>query len=107
MVCLAGFVPNVNVESYFVPRAAIQLPHSVCLKDMSRYLFPDLQKWEEEYQSEMGDKCKGAMHFLQKMIPFLTECILQDGVFWIHKFPRNSAVQLLLGRLQGKWPDED
>ena len=41
------------------------------------------------------------------MIPFLTECILQDGVFWIHKFPRNSAVQLLLGRLQGKWPDED
>jgi hypothetical protein len=107
MVCLAGFVPNVNVESYFVPRAAIQLPHSVCLKDMSKYLFPDLQKWEEEYQSEMGDKCKGAMHFLQKMIPFLTECILQDGVFWIHKFPRNSAVQLLLGRLQGKWPDED
>ncbi len=47
MVCLAGFVPNVNVESYFVPRAAIQLPHSMAGPVISRNKFKikRVSKW--------------------------------------------------------------
>jgi hypothetical protein len=35
------------------------------------------------------------------------QCIIQDGIYWIQKFPRNPAVQLLLKRLDGKWPDQN
>lgn len=103
--CLAGFLPR--KEEYFVPRAMIQIPQALTLEYLASILFPDYNTWRCEIESEHGDKSKGANHFFYKLLPFFVQCIVQDGIYWIQKFPRNPAVQLLLKRLDGVWPNQN
>ena len=97
---LAGFKPG---EIYFVPRAQIQLPEDLNLREISIIFFPDLEIWEREILDDNGDKDKGARHFILVLVPYFTKVILQDGVYWVHLFPNNPAVQLLLNCLDGHW----
>lgn len=103
--CLAGFLPK--KEEYYVPRATIEIPQTLSLEHLTAILFPDYTEWKGEIESEHGDKSKGAEHFFYEIIPFFVQCIIQDGIYWIQKFPRNPAVQLLLKRLDGKWPEQN
>lgn len=51
----------------------------------------------QEFSSPSGDHCKAAESFLLKVLPFLAKVIIQDGIYWIHHHPQNSASQILLG----------
>ena len=101
-VCLAGFLPNDKNDTYFVPRTTIGLPGNLSIDQLSNILFPMRPKWIEQHNSPNGDKSKGAKHFLFKIIPFLSETLAQDGIFWVHKFPLNPATRELLARFEGK-----
>ena len=93
---IAGFRPR--IDCYFVPRTTVAVP---C--NCTRLLFPELERWILEIRSVDGDNSKGATHFIEKIIPYLTEVILQDGVYWVKEFRRNPVVELLLRRLDGRW----
>jgi hypothetical protein len=100
---IAGFVPG--KEEYFVPRTSIKIPCPII--DIVRVLFPNYDTWIEETDDpERGDKTVASQHFLKNVIPYLTEVILQDGIYWILHFPQNPVVQLLQQSLDGKWPNE-
>lgn len=105
MTCLAGFVPN--KEEYWVPRATIQIPAETDINRLSNILFPDLGTWKMEQQSAEGDKSKAALHFLHKLVPYFSKCVIQDGVFWTTLFPRNPAVATLTRKLRGNWQGQD
>ena len=95
MTCLAGFVPD--KEKYYVPRTKVNLPIGITIEDLSLILFPELTTWKREQDSDEGDKSEGARHYLYKIIPYFTMCIIQDGIYhWVQKFPQNPAVGLLL-----------
>jgi hypothetical protein len=72
------------------------------INEVTNLLFPGRLKWIEEFNSLGGDKSKGAEHFLFEVLPFLSEVICQDGIFWIHHFPNNPATRELLSRLENK-----
>ena len=102
---LAEFLPNNPNDPYFVPHSMIRIP--LPIQPLTEWLFPNFHQWENQWRSENGDKKESANLFLHKVLPFLTKCIVQDGVFWIKNFPNNSAVQLLLRQLDRFWPGEN
>lgn len=102
---LAGFNSKDPHDTYFVPRAHIQLPNNLDeprnFSVLQNFLFPQLERWKEELNSSAADKRFGlaGKHFLFELIPWVTKILIQDGVMWIQKFPTNSALQLLKNRL--------
>lgn len=102
---LAGFNSKDPTDTYFVPRAEIELPNNLDnptrFDSLQNFLFPHLQTWKEQLQSDGADKNYhlAGQHFLYEVIPWVTKILIQDGVIWIKKFPNNSALQLLKNRL--------
>jgi hypothetical protein len=102
---LAGFNSKDTNDTYFVPRAEIQLPNNLAdadkFSELQNFLFPHLQRWKQELMSDAADKSflLSGEHFLFQLIPWVTKLLLQDGVMWQHKFPQNSALQMLKNRL--------
>jgi hypothetical protein len=101
---LAGFERD---EKYIVPRTSIGLPGNLSIDTATKILFPDIDTWKAQIESDDGDKCTGARHFVDKVIPFLSEVILQDGIYWIKNHPNNNASRLLQVLLDGKTGVQD
>jgi len=101
-VCLAGFLPNKPNDSYFVPRTTIGLPGNFSRDQLTNILFPNRETWISEVSSLQGDNSKGAKHFLFEVLPFLSEVIVQDGIYWVKQFPLNPASRQLIARLENK-----
>jgi hypothetical protein len=78
------------------------MPGNMSIDEVTNLLFPGRLKWIEEFNSAGGDKSKGAEHFLFEVLPFLSEVICQDGIFWVHHFPKNPATRQLISRLENK-----
>jgi len=72
------------------------MPGGLSIQDITQMLFPPYSRWLQEFSSPSGDHCKAAESFLTKVLPFLAKVIIQDGIYWIHKHPQNSASQILL-----------
>jgi hypothetical protein len=100
--CLPGFLPNRKGDEYFVPRSLIGTPGDMTIQQISHLLFPDFARWHKEQISNDGDKSKGAIHFLTEVIPFLSEVIAEDGIFWVKKFPHNPATRELISRMEDR-----
>lgn len=100
--CLAGFLPNRKGDEYFVPRSMIGTPGDMNVEQICHLLFPDYERWNNEQRSDGGDKSKGAIHFLMEVIPFLSEVIVQDGIYWVKKFPNNPATRELISRMENR-----
>jgi hypothetical protein len=101
---LAGFNPLETSDNYCVPRTRLKMPGGMNVEQITSLLFPNIHRWRSELASPVGDKVQAtsANHFLYKILPFLSEVCIQDGIYWIKDFPQNTAVMLLLQRLEHK-----
>ena len=102
MTTIAGFIPDNENDRYFVPRSSIGLPGNVPPDDIAKLLFPDLNRWRNEYNSENGDKTNSSKEFLFSVIVYLAEVICQDGVLWLKNHKKNPAVAELKRLLDGR-----
>ena len=91
MCVMAGFKLD---EPYFVPRTKIGLPHNIeiCINKV----LPTYKQWKQQQQSPTGDKSECAEKFFSRLIPFLVEILLQDGIFLIHEFPDHPMTRHLV-----------
>lgn len=90
MKVMAGFG---RTEVYSVPRAEITIPY----EQPELLVFPHIHVWQAQMESPMGDKCEAARNFLNKMLPWLAEVVIQDGVYWIDRYPEHF-ISILLRR---------
>ena len=86
-----------NSTIYHVPRCLIKLPWSD--DQVSRFIFPKIDVWRDEYYSPEGDKSEAAKNFLFGVLPFLAQVIVQDGIYWIRDYPNHEISRLLLNAM--------
>ncbi len=80
-------------DSYYVPRASMPLLHSMawyCNK-----LLPNLRTWRQHANSRGGDKSVCCDKFLNHILPYFIEVLVQDGVYFVRDFPNHPMSQLL------------
>jgi hypothetical protein len=80
-------------KSYFVPRTQLPLAHSVewyCVR-----LLPDLQSWRQQSNSHGGDKSSCCTKFLNHILPYFIEVLVQDGIYFTRDFPAHPMSMLL------------
>ena len=93
---MAGFRLN---EEYHVPRTHIALPH--CIDFYMRLLFPNVVRWRAEVQSGFGDKSTCAKNFIYDLLPWLTQVLVQNGIYFIMDYPEHELSRLLKTRIPG------
>ena len=84
--------------SYFVPQTLLPLE-----RDVDWYvdkLFPNISTWRREANGRGGDKTILCDRFLNHILPYFVEVLIQDGVFFIKEFPEHSLTRLLRVREQ-------
>ena len=89
---LAGFKRD---EPYSIPRAKLEPPLGLSWTDLVPLLFPAVERWKQELASEKGDTCRASHRFFKDVLPLFAMVIMQDGVIWTARYPRNSASMLL------------
>jgi hypothetical protein len=87
---MAGFTKE---EPYFVPRTMLGLLHSV--EEYEELLLPELARWRVEAASVGGDKSTCCDKFLNHVVPFLLEVLLQDSIYFVRDFPEHEVSQWL------------
>jgi hypothetical protein len=73
-------------------------------RDPVDFIFPRRFLWKQEQESDGGDKSKAATAFLDEALPFLAEVAIQDGIYWIEKFPNHPASLHLLHVMPADFP---
>ena len=91
---MAGFSKE---EAHFVPEQLLEMPWDMNL--LIEYLLPKYPQWVREAASAQGDKSTCCKHFLNDIIPFLVEVLVQDGIFLIDDFPNHPMSQYLKVRV--------
>ena len=80
-------------KSYFVPRTQVVLQHTVewyCAR-----LLPNLVQWRQQASSRQGDKTTCCTKFLNNILPWFVEVLVQDGIYLVRDFPNHPMSQLL------------
>jgi hypothetical protein len=91
---MAGFSRS---EAHFVPEEYLTMPWDMNFLIVA--LLPMYPKWLEEAASLHGDKSSCCRHFLNDILPFLVEVVVQDGIFLISEFPNHPMSQYLKVRV--------
>ena len=99
----AGFMKD---EFYFVPRSKIGLPGNLTVEELANILFPFIPRLRDELEDENGDDCSASRHFIDIILPFFAEVLVQDGIYWLQNHPHNSGTQLLQTLLLNKTGNE-
>jgi hypothetical protein len=78
---------------YFAPRCLLEVLNSVgwC----SQRLLPLLQVWRTQRNSRIGDKSTCCDKFLNHILPYFVEVLVQDGIYFIVDFPHHPVSQML------------
>lgn len=97
---MAGFSKD---GAYNVPRTRIGIGNSFG-REAVDIVFPRRRIWLQQHASRNGDKSEAARNFLFDTLPFLAKVVIQDGCFWINKFPRHEASLLLLQVMPPSYP---
>jgi hypothetical protein len=58
-------------------------------------LIPQYVDYVNQHLSDVGDHSKACSTFLTKVVPFLVETVLQDGIYFIRDFPNHQCTHLL------------
>jgi hypothetical protein len=91
---MAGFSKS---EAHLVPEEYLTMPWDIKL--LIGLLIPKYPQWLQEAASVQGDKSSCCRHFLNDIIPFLVEVLVQDGIFFISDFPNHPMSQYLKVRV--------
>lgn len=101
---LAGYGRD---ETYFLPRSQIGYPSTnadretpLTNEQITQILFPQREGWKQELESADGDKWESAKHFLDKVLPFFADVMIQDGIYWVQNHPNNDAKVLMVDVLE-------
>jgi hypothetical protein len=81
-------------KSYFVPHTQLPLAHSVkwyCV----RRLLPYLQSWYQQSNIHRGDKSSCCTKFLNHILPYFIEVLVQDGIYFTQDFSAHPMSMLL------------
>ena len=81
-------------ETYFVARTQVPLQHSV--EWYCGRLLPKLQEWRQQALSREGDKSTCCQKFLNEILPYLIEVLVQDGIYLIRDFPNHPMSHMLM-----------
>jgi hypothetical protein len=87
---MAGFGKE---ESYFVPRTHLELPKTA--EQYLTLLLPDLATWRQQAASAGGDKSSCATQFLNEILPYFMEVLIQDSIYFVRDFPAHEISQWL------------
>jgi hypothetical protein len=87
---MAGFAKE---ELYFIARMSLDMPNDI--NELSEALLPELKKWREQAKKRGGDHSDCADNFLNEVIPYLVEVLIQDGIYFIVDFPQHPVSQIL------------
>ena len=86
-------------KEYWVPRTKIPLN-----KDVLWYvqaLLPQYPFLLVQHQGTGGDKSGTARKFLEKILPYLVQVLVQDGAFLVQDFPENPVSTVLTQSIDG------
>ena len=72
-------------EAYFNALSHLQLPHDIDY--YIKCLLPRYDDWMAQRASPTGDKSKACTTFLTRVIPYLVEVLVQNGIYFIEEFP--------------------
>jgi hypothetical protein len=88
---MAGFTKE---EPYFVPRTHLELPKTA--EEYLSLLLPQLAGWRREAATTgKGDKSSCCQQFLNEVLPFFMEVLIQDSIYFVRDFPRHEVSQWL------------
>jgi hypothetical protein len=88
---MAGFAKS---QAYFIPRALLELPHPIAWYE--ERILPELANWREQARHPIqGDRSVCANKFLNHVIPYFIEVILQDGIYFVKDFPNHPFSSFL------------
>jgi hypothetical protein len=81
-------------KSYFVPRTLIPLgPRTI--DSYCDLLLPNLKRWRRQANGRNGDKSTCCDTFLNHLIPYFVEVLVQDGIYLIKDFPNHPVSHML------------
>lgn len=80
-------------DSYYVPRTTMPLQHNISW--YCRRLLPNLATWRQEANGRGGDKSNCCDKFLNHVLPYFVEVLVQDGAYFTREFPNHPTSQLL------------
>ena len=100
--CMAGFPDS----EYFVPRTRIAVDTWWDI-DLTRTIFPQYDRWVSEVEDEdIGDDSSAAQNFVYDLLPWLARVVVQDGCYWIVKFPNHDISRMLHHILPRDYPEK-
>jgi hypothetical protein len=76
-----------KVEPYF--HGSSNLQHPVPVRMLIAFLLPNYRRWKRQVNLAEGDKSSCCRKFLNKVIPYLVEVLIQDGIYLIRDFPNH------------------
>jgi hypothetical protein len=82
---------------YFVPRTLLLLLHSISW--YCELLLPHLEAWRQQARSRRGDHSTCCDKFLNHILPYFVETLVQDGIYLIIDFPNHPMSQFLKVRI--------
>ena len=80
-------------EPYYIGRSHIKLDYDIewyCDK-----LLPRINKWQAQSRAPNGDGSTCAQKFLNQMLPWLVQVLVQDGIYFIVDFPDHAMSDYL------------
>ena len=93
---MAGFPKE---GRYHCIRGNILLPLSI--QQYERKLLPRLSQYRAQSQGIRGDRSSCCDKFLNHIVPWLIQVLIQDGVFFICDFPDHPVSNLLKNQING------
>ena len=89
-------------EAYYVPRVVLKIPYS---RDyLCSQLLPDWTKWKEQIKLLLGDSYIDLL--VNKLLPFLLQVAVQDGIYWLKDFLNHPCTNILKQSLMDPFPYE-
>jgi hypothetical protein len=80
-------------EPYFHGSSNLQPP--VAWGTLMDYLLPQYRDWKRQANSLNGDKSQCCNKFLNQVLPFLVEVLVQDGIYLVREFPNHPMSNYL------------
>jgi hypothetical protein len=80
-------------EPYFHGSSNVQ--HPVGIPVLTNYLLPNYCMWCNQSNSAEGDKSSCCRKFLNQVLPFLVEVLVQDGIYLVQEFPNHPMSNYL------------
>jgi hypothetical protein len=82
-------------EEYYIPRSYARVP-----SEWISNIFPHINTWREQVNDIWGfDKGLAAKNFVNLLLPYLAEIVIQDGIYFTAAYPDHPYTKTLLQKM--------